>query len=57
VACGSYHFRRLHEFGKYVSPASKANHGPVKHCVTVGSFIINEIQLVSGDKPFEKPEE
>ena len=36
---------------------AKQNHEPVEHRVTVGSFVINKVQLVAGDKPFEKPKE
>jgi len=54
---GSYHFRSLHGFGKWVSPTSEEYHEPVKYCVTVGSFVVNEVQLVPGDKPFEKSKE
>jgi len=36
---------------------AEQNHEPVKHCVTVGSFVINKVQLVAGDKPFEKSKE
>jgi len=33
------------------------NHEPVKHCATVGQFVINKVQLTSGYKPFEELKE
>ena len=43
--------------GQHVFAAKKTNHGPVKHCTTVGSSILNNVQLVSGYKPFKETEE
>jgi len=43
--------------GQHVFAANKTNHGPVKHRVTVGSSIVNNVQLVSGYEPFKKTEE
>ena len=43
--------------GQHISAENKTNHRPVKYCTTVGSFIVNNVQLVSGYKPFKEMEE